>query len=196
MGPPAVKARGRGWYVWKIAAYTCAAAITVFLPFTLWAWDIGEVLYILFVAITACLALLIAVFLCVFKKSRHSGIALLSVTIVYCSVTSVLVLKAYNLRIAERWLLWSKSYKARVLAEPNPGQGAMRHLEWDGWGFAGSDTYVYLIFDPDDRLSSFANSSFHGKINDEICGVSRVYRLEPCWYSVVFDTDMKWAACE
>src|SRR5580698_10876482 len=52
-----------------------------------------------------------------------------------------------------RWLIWSRSYKAEVLAQPDSSNEELKHIEWDGWGWAGMDTTVYLVFDPTDSLS-------------------------------------------
>jgi hypothetical protein len=38
--------------------------------------------------------------------------------------------------------------KRKVLAQPASANGEFRHVEWDGWGWAGQDTTVYLVFDP------------------------------------------------
>lgn len=49
-----------------------------------------------------------------------------------------------------RWQVWSRSYKAEVLAQPNSAIEELKHIEWDGWGWAGMGTTVYLVFDPTD----------------------------------------------
>lgn len=51
-----------------------------------------------------------------------------------------------------RWMFWSGSYKAQVLAQPDSTNNELKHIEWDGWGGAGMDTTVYLVFDPTDSL--------------------------------------------
>jgi hypothetical protein len=62
----------------------------------------------------------------------------------------------------------------------------------DGWGFAGSDTVVYVVFDPTNSLAGAAKSRAPGKFKGIPCEVSRVRRLESQWYSVVFYTDTDW----
>jgi len=76
--------------------------------------------------------------------------------------TSVAILVAWNFygfRNAAKWSLWSRSYKSEVLAEPFSSNGDFKHIEWDGWGWAGQDTTVYLVFDPANELSTAAKAA-------------------------------------
>ena len=82
------------------------------------------------------------------------------------------------MRSEVRWLWSSKTYKAQVLAQPVPANGDLRHIEWDGWGFAGSDTVVYLVFDPTDSLATAASSHGPGNFKGIPCEVPEVRRLE------------------
>src|SRR5579859_1436450 len=62
-----------------------------------------------------------------------------------------------------RWLWSARSYKASVLSQPErPNE--WKHVEWDGWGFAGQNTDVYLVFDPTDGLATAARDGLPGKI--------------------------------
>jgi len=36
-----------------------------------------------------------------------------------------------------RWLVWSRSYKAEVLAQPDSANKELKHIEWDGWDGRG-----------------------------------------------------------
>ena len=89
-----------------------------------------------------------------------------------------------------RWLIRSRYYKAEVLAKPSPTNGELKHIEWDGWGWAGMDTTVYLVFDPTDSLSRANGHS--GKYAGIPCKVPLVKRLEDKWYTVQFYTDQGW----
>ena len=62
-----------------------------------------------------------------------------------------------------RWLLDSRKYKREVLLEPTGLNGKLKHIEWDGWGWGGNDTTVYLVFDPDNALARAAASGSAGK---------------------------------
>jgi hypothetical protein len=91
-----------------------------------------------------------------------------------------------------RWIFRSRQYKAEVLARPNPTSEQLKHIEWDGWGWAGQDTQVYLVFDPTDSLSEAAKSRHPGKYKGLPCEVFRVRQLESQWYTVQFYTDEWW----
>jgi hypothetical protein len=91
-----------------------------------------------------------------------------------------------------RWLLWSRSYKTEVLVQPSSANGELKHIEWDGWGWAGMDTTVYLAFDPSDSLSQAASSRQPGKYSGIPCEVFLVRRLESRWYTVCFYTNYEW----
>jgi hypothetical protein len=91
-----------------------------------------------------------------------------------------------------RWLVWSNQYKARVLAQPETPNGELKHVEWDGWGWGGQDTTVYLVLDPTDSLSQAASSHQPGKYNGIPCEVFLVRRVESHWYTVQFYTNQFW----
>jgi hypothetical protein len=91
-----------------------------------------------------------------------------------------------------RWLVWSRSYKAEVLAQPNSANEELKHIEWDGWGWAGMDTTVYLVFDPTESLSQAASNRRPGKYRGIPCEVFLVRRLESHWYTVWFYTNYEW----
>ncbi len=97
-----------------------------------------------------------------------------------------------------RWLLSSRSSKEKVLATPEVPIGDFRHIEWDGWGFAGvGDTTVYLVYDPSEALSN----QLTGKKQPAItllgvpCGIWKAERMEDHWYLVTFYTDLSWYHC-
>jgi hypothetical protein len=96
-----------------------------------------------------------------------------------------------------RWLFLSRGYKARVLAQvPNE---QLKHVEWDGWGFAGAgDTTEFLVFDPADSLAGAAEALPPVKAPGLPCEVVRVRRLGRQWYAVLFYTDTYWGqgACK
>jgi len=66
----------------------------------------------------------------------------------------------------------------------------------DGWGWAGQDTVVYLVFDPADSLSLAASSHQSGKFAGISCEVPYVSRLESQWYTVTFYTGREWGRCD
>jgi hypothetical protein len=99
------------------------------------------------------------------------------------------------IRSACRWMLWSHDYKRTILAQPTSANGDLKHIEWDGWGFAGSDTSVFLVFDPADSLAMAAKSGQPGKFDGIPCEVFLVRRLESHWYTVQNYTDQGWGEC-
>ena len=86
----------------------------------------------------------------------------------------------------------SRQYKAEVLALPASTTDQLKHIEWDGWGWAEQDTQVYLVFDPTDSLSQAARSHHPGNYKGLPCEVFLVRRLESHWYTVQFYTDEWW----
>jgi hypothetical protein len=106
-------------------------------------------------------------------------------------VAGILLLLNYSLcRDHSRWLFLSGGYKAQVLAQPDNGQ--LKHVEWDGWGFAGvADTTAFLVFDPTDSLSETSGAP-PIRARGLPCEVARVRRLEHQWYAVLFYSDTYW----
>ena len=98
------------------------------------------------------------------------------------------------LRSEIRWWSSRPVWKQRVMAQSNiPGQ--LKHLDWDGWGWGGNDTEVYLVYDPTDQLKNASRTSegMHGP--GIPCEVWQIQRLEPHWYNVVLFTDSDWDSC-
>ncbi len=179
---------------WRWAFYAVTAAFLILLPLTIYGSDIDEFLYLLFVA--PCIGLFFLI-VAVFKK-RHSGrqrLAIVGMVLAYWAVSALLVIGREPLRTASRWLLFSGEYKRSVLAQPKPVNGELRHVNWDGWGWGGIDTPVYLVFDPQDGLSNEAKDRAHGPFNGVPCEVDRVHRMQPHWYTVQFYTDTSWNHC-
>lgn len=103
----------------------------------------------------------------------------------------------FELHDTVRWLAHSRKYKSEVLAQPSSANGELKHIEWDASGFAGTanDT-VFLVFDPEDSLSTAAESGQPGRIKGIACEVRIIRRLESHWYAVLFYTDEYWGQGE
>jgi len=114
----------------------------------------------------------------------------------FWTVSAFLFLHSSDVRSPIKWFLWSRQYKARVLAQPASPSGNFKHVEWDGWGWGGIDTSVYLVFDPTDSLAGAAKNDRSGKFNGIPCEVPWVRRMESHWYMVMFYTDRDWADCD
>jgi hypothetical protein len=185
------KAARRGRFNWRLPFYVAIGALMLFVPIMIYFVDVGEMLYIFVAA-----PIISAIFVVVAIRKGSRGLAVLSMLVVYWSVSVALCMNSRVLHSATRWLLWSKDYKARVLAQPDLANGALKHIEWDGWGFPGAgDTVLYLVFDPNDSLSTAARSNSPGKFSNIPCDVYRVRRLESHYYSVLFYTGTDWDHC-
>jgi hypothetical protein len=109
-------------------------------------------------------------------------------SVVVLAVVLVIAWNTYAVRTAIRWFARSHDYKAEVLVQP-ASSGDLKHIEWDGWGWAGQDTTVYLVFDPTDSLAAAATRNEAGKAQGLPCEVARVVRLESHWYTVQMYTN-------
>jgi len=111
---------------------------------------------------------------------------------VFLIITAAVAWNFYTVRAAVKWWAWSHRYESEVLAQPASASGELKHIEWDGWGWAGQDTTVYLVFDPTDSLLTAALNHAHGKFNGIPCDVAQVGRLDGHWYTVQFYTNEFW----
>jgi hypothetical protein len=180
---------------WRLPFYAAVVALIVFLPIATFGFNLGILLYIFVVIpIISLIWLVIAIVLACWRN-RLLSLAILSMLAVYCAVSWGLFKNSLELHTEARWVLLSNKYKPEVLAQPEPKNGELKHVEWDGWGWGGSDTTAYLVFDPDNSLSSATRSHSSGKFSGIPCGVSSVQRLQSHWYSVVFYTDTGWNDC-
>lgn len=105
----------------------------------------------------------------------------------------------FELRENVRWMVWSNRYKREVLAQPASDKMSFKHLDWDGSGFAGTDTTLFLVFDPQDTLSIAAQGQPPIKASGIPCDVLEIRRLESHWYAVLFYTGQHWGeqgSCE
>jgi hypothetical protein len=176
---------------WQLPLYGALAAIFVLFPKMLFGNDAGAFLLTVLLGATVCVVLLIVVVL----KIRRQIISSLLVLVVFGAVCWALFRVSEDVRTVCRWTLHENAYKAEVLAQPSSMNARLKHVEWDGWGFAGSDTVVYLVFDPNDSLASAARIGAPGKFNGIPCEVPHVRRLEHQWYTVLFYTDTDWDHC-
>lgn len=185
-------AEGNRFNCWLLL-YAAAATFVVFISIaagTL-APDISLILYIFVVVPVISLSLLVAAF----RKKRRQRLSILSMLAICWAISAALVGNYSAVRTTVRWLVWSHRYKAEVLAQPAPANGELKHSEWDGWGWAGMDTTVYLAFDPTDSLSAAAKSHSPGKFSGIPCKVFSIRRLENHWYSVQLYTNEFWGRC-
>jgi hypothetical protein len=177
---------------WLLPLYGALAAMLVLLPKIVFGNGVGALFVTLHLGAIVCIALLIVAIL----KIRRQTISSVLMVVVFCAVCWALFRVSDNVRAVCRWALHKNAYKAEVLAQPSSRDARLKHVEWDGWGFAGAgDTVVYLVFDPNDSLASAAKIGSPGKFSGIPCEVLRVRRLENQWYTVLFYTDEDWEHC-
>jgi len=171
----------------------CAVGIVVFSPLAITSSDLSGLLYFL-VAVPA-VSIVLGIF--VFQGKGCSRLIVIATVLSFWLISGLIFRHFSEVRDASRWLFQAKTYKANVLALPVPLDGNFRHVEWEGWGFAGAgDTTVYLVVDPSDSLSEPAKNHLTGKFAGVSCAVYRIHRLEKHWYTVAFYTDTAWGQCE
>jgi hypothetical protein len=176
----------RPW-LWFAAA---VAAFAIFTPVAVFGSAFAVLVYLyLFLPLGLSVGLIIGLVL----AKRHA-LSILAATVVFCTVTWLLFQNADAVKNTARWHLYRQSYQQRVLAEPQkPGQ--LKHVEWDGWGLADSETTVYLVYDPSNSLAEAARTHAAGKFAGIPCPVPSVRRLASEWYAVEFYTGQSWNAC-
>ena len=169
------------------------AGIVVFAPLVIASSDLSGLLYFLI----AVPAVTIALGISAFRRKGRIRLTLIGTLFFYWLISGFIFRHFSEVRDVSRWVFQAKTYKGSVLAVPVPPNGDFRHVEWEGWGFAGAgDTTVYLILDPSDSLSEPARNHLTGKFDGISCPVYRVRRLEKHWYTVAFYTDTAWGQCE
>ena len=171
----------------------CVAGIVVFSPLVITNSDLSGLLY--FLVAVPVVSIVLGIW--VFQRKGPSRMILIATVLSFWLISGLIFRHFSEVRDASRWLFQAKTYKASVLALPVPPNGDFRHVEWEGWGFAGAgDTTVYLVVDPSDSLSEPAKNHLIGKFAGVSCAVYRIDRLEKHWYTVAFYTDTSWGQCE
>jgi hypothetical protein len=175
---------------WQMFLYATLAAIAVFIPLLI--SENIDFLYLFFIMPGLIILGLSALIYAAFRKNLRTA----AMVATFWLVSAFLFLHSSDVRAPFKWLLFSRQYKQRVLARSDPPDGDFKHVEWDGWGWAGIDTTVYLVFDPADSLAAAAKSEDSGKFNGIPCEVPWVHRMASQWYTVMFYTDKNWDGCD
>jgi hypothetical protein len=188
------------WFSWRRLAYVTLGALALSTAIDALQPDISFLLNLFFVAPMSIVTSAYLLIRAVFGKNRDRyRRSILALVIFWVASTSLFVYSSAHpttIRSATRWLVLSRNYKQEVLAQPSPENGDFRHIEWDGWGFAGIDTTVFLVFDPTDSLAEVARIGQSGKFKGIPCEVYQVHRLESQWYTVIYDTGpVHWDRC-
>ena len=181
-------AKRRG-FNWRPYLYAILAACVIFTPLALNS-DV-DVFYFFLIAP----ALLIMGFCVLAYAAIRRNLQIAVALGIFWAVSAVLMIYSPEIRSPLKWLLWSSEYKKRVLAQPARANGDFQHTQWDGWGWAGIDTTIYLVYDPSDSLAFAAKSHQPGKFNGIPCVVPRVRRMQKQWYTITFYTEQDWNGC-
>jgi len=173
---------------WKLPLCAAVAPFVVFVPAVIY----NSLLLYGFVS-TLILSPVSAFFVnAAFGKKRRRCLSLLAVLVLYSATSVGLIVCDLRNPYTIRWWALSRSYKARVLAQPASANGDLKHIEWDGWGWAGTDVTVYLVFDPADSLSKTADGNKYGRFSGIPCDVVAVRRFESHWYTVQLSANEFW----
>jgi hypothetical protein len=180
-------------YDWRLPLAALLATPVLFLILAVFQPE--SLIYGFFVVPIISIFLLVLAVISAIAKKKRRCLAILSMLVIF-GVLSVPLIKNYlEVRSSTRWLIWSNDFKAKVAAQPTSANGDLKHIDWDGWGWGGENTEVYLVFDPTDSLSAAAESHQPGKFSGLPCKVDRVFRLEPNWYAAQFYTGTDWDHC-
>jgi len=176
---------------WLLALYAAMAAVAISLGIDLLkSWDfVGFAYVLLVIPIISICVLGLAVF-CAFRHRFRNGASLLIALVAFVGISLQMERYSSTLRAEMLWLLHSREYKTEVFAQPAPTNGALREIDWFGWGMFAQDTEMYLVYDPKNSLSQ--RNPATGKYGVLHCDVWRVQRLEDRWYSVTFYTSNVW----
>jgi hypothetical protein len=185
---------------WRARLFTALSGLVLFVGIEICPADVALLLYIFIVAILLLSSIVLLVCAAIGKNRRRYLQQVSTLTIVLVVAVGVFIfgrMYPFAIRSEARWLAGPQHYKALVLAQPSPPNNELKHIEWDGSGFAGvANNTVYLAFDPADTLSTAAKSHRPGIFNGIPCEVLTVRRLESHWYAVLFYTDQTWGQCK
>jgi hypothetical protein len=164
---------------WWLPFYAAAVALIVFLPILMFnGFDVTEMVYVFVFIPLGSLFFALVLLVTAFIKKATPSLTIFLMFPAYWAVSVLLFMNSAELRTRTRWLIHSNEFKSDLLAHSIPANGDLRHIEWDGWGWAGMDTTEYLVFDPADSLAGAAKTHSKGKFPGIPCEVPRVHRLE------------------
>jgi len=178
-------------FAWWFSLCVLGCGVLVLFPLTVSSSDLSVALYALATVPIICFFLLILSY----KYRGKQRVAALSTFAAFLIYTAALFTHFIDTRDAVRWFVHGRALKDEVLAQSVLTPASLRHVEWEGWGFAGNDTTVYLVFDPTDTLATGANLRESGKFGHLPCEVFRIRRREKGWYTVQFYTNTDWDYC-
>lgn len=162
--------------------------------------DFLQLVGFLFIAPVAVLCLTVLLLCACFRRARNTCLWAAGVSATFLGLGAALVFYQGSdpqcIRSTVRWAFNSDDYKKRVLSQPQPETGELKHVLWDAWGFVPAGfTLMYVVNDPKDSLRLAASNGQAGRVPGIPCPVDRVHRLEPQWYTIMLPTDSNWNHC-
>jgi hypothetical protein len=177
---------------WLIALISALAAFVMYLPLLyLRSFDFESIFYLLGLFL-ATLAIGIGIIARRISMKRWPNWRLFPAAAVFWAVSVSMFWSTESLRPWARWIVASDRYKNLVLQQrPDRGSG-LRHIEWDGWGWAGMDTSVQLVYDPTDSLARELRLNPKGRFAEVAVRTAKAQRLGKNWYSLTLFTSETW----
>jgi hypothetical protein len=173
---------------WRFSITGAFAAFVLYIPFLyLKTFDFESLGYMLLLLLLT-IAFGIGIFVRrVFFKRWISHTTLLAV-LFFLSISAWMFFSTTHLRPWARWLVASGKYTNLVLKQEPDTQTGLRWIEWDGWGWAGMDTSVELVYDPTDTLAHEIRHNPKGRFAEVAEKTQFVQRLGRGWYSLTLYT--------
>lgn len=170
--------------LWAFPIVGALAGFVLYLPFLyLKEFDLESIGYILCM-ILLTLVLCVGIALRRFFVKRWVSLRPVLVVLGFLGISVLMFLSTEHLCPWARWLVASRQYTSLVLKQQPDPQTGLRHAEWDGWGWAGMDTSVELVYDPTDTLGREIKDNPKGRFAELAEKTASVQRLGPGWYSL------------
>ncbi len=174
--------------LWRFPLSSALAAFVLYVPFLYTkSFDLESIGYLLLLfVLTLAFCFWILVRGVAFRRwgNRTSVYAVLA----FLAVSIGMFLSNQRLRPWARWLVASGRYTTLVLQQPPDPQTGLRSIEWDGWGWAGMNTSVDLVYDHKDSLAHEIRNNPKGRFAEIAEKTAFAQRLGPGWYSLTLYT--------
>jgi hypothetical protein len=121
---------------WRRQICAVVAALAFFAAIGLLQSDGSLFLYIFINLILSICIIFLLIYAAFGRNRRRTWHQLLTLAILWTISMSFFVFDRSHptaIRTAARWLADSRDYKAQLLAQPQPPNGELKHIDWDGW---------------------------------------------------------------
>jgi hypothetical protein len=174
--------------LWAFPIVGALAGFVLYLPFLyVEHFDLESIGYILFL-ILLTVVLCVGIVLRRFFVKRWVSLRPVLVVLGFWGISALMFVSTDRLRPWARWLVASRHYTSLVLKQQADPKTGLRYAEWDGWGWAGMDTSVELVYDPTDTLGCEIRHNPKGRFAELAEKTAFVQRLGPGWYSLTLYT--------